>query len=380
MKLFHPSERALVAFASGESGARASIARHLERCSECRQLVGFTQRLSAASAALPPVVLADDLLARALADRAAGMRVILPAPMEPVRIFDYGRAMRLGAMALAAAAITLWWYDRARVPEVRSVNEILLAGFMPRTAEAWQGGSVGPLTHKLRNLSVAYQRRFIDSASGRVTKGGVLELEVSRGPGEVTWSVASAWHELTGVEGMQSVRVWAESLAVADSSLLPARRVVHVMPYRRWAGIRIDQRFRNDSVVGQMSLDEDPTRRPIAHDLASVKNRLLASDALATLWFMGVPMVMGAEFDVQMLGWAVIPKDVIMPLRMRVVASERVETPAGAFDCWKLAVAMGRETHFHWVRKSDHLGVLTRRRMPNGATREIILLREASDK
>ena len=380
MKLFHPSDRELVAFAAGEPDSRKSIARHLERCSDCRQFVGFAHRLSSAAAGLPAPVPNDDILGRALADRAAGARVILPVSAEPRRRFVGARVMRLATLVAAAALIALWGYDRARASEVRSVNEILLAGFMPRSAEAWQGGPPMPLTHKLRPLSATYQRRFVDSATGRASAGGLLELEVGRGPGHVTWSIASAWHDIVGVEGMQSARVWAESLAVMDGTLAPARRVVHVTPYRRWAGIRIDQRFRNDSVVGQMSLDEDPTRRPIAHDLKAVKTRLMASDALGPLWFMGVPLVAGAVFEQQLLGWAVVPNDVLMPLRLRVVGSERIDTPAGEFDCWKLAVTAGDETHYHWVRKSDHLGVLTRRRMPNGTTRELILLREASDK
>src|SRR4030095_14436305 len=97
----------------------------------------------------------------------------------------------------------------------------------------------------------------------------------------------------------------------------------------------IDQRFRNDSVVGQMSLDEDPTRRPIARDLRAEREHLVASDALAPLYFMGVPLVPGAEFDVSILGWAVVAHDVLVPMHMKVAGSERVETPAGALDCWR---------------------------------------------
>jgi len=153
-----------------------------------------------------------------------------------------------------------------------------------------------------------------------------------------------------------------------------------VKPYRRWAGIYIDQRFRNDSVVGQMSLDEDPTRRPIARDLGAERERLIASEALAPVYFMGVPLVPGAEFDVSILGWAVVPTDVFVPMRMRVTGSERIETPAGAFDCWKFVISVGRETHYHWVRKSDNLAVRTVRHMSDGRTRELILSREESNR
>jgi len=151
---------------------------------------------------------------------------------------------------------------------------------------------------------------------------------------------------------------------------------VHVQPYRRWAGILIEQQFRNDSVVGQMSLDQDPTRRPIAQDLHAQRDRLMASDALGPVYFMGVPLLAGTEFELGVLGWAVVPRDVLVSMRMKVVGTERITTPAGSFDCWKFAIRVGDDTHYHWVRQSDHLGVRTVRRMSDGRTRELILLRE----
>jgi hypothetical protein len=192
------------------------------------------------------------------------------------------------------------------------------------------------------------------------------------------WLLTSAWKEISGWSDMSNARTWAESVTVADGVFVPASRVVHVRPYRRWAGIHIDQRFRNDSVVGQMSLDEDPTRRPIARDLHGQRDRLIASDALAPVYFMGVPLRPGAEFHVSALGWAVVPNDVLVPMRMQVTGSERIETPAGPVDCWKFVISVGDETHYHWVRKSDHLGVRTLRRMRDGRTRELILFHEES--
>jgi hypothetical protein len=374
LTLFHPTRPALVGFASGEAfDGRDQVARHLERCTECRQLVGFAQRLERAAAALPPRAPGDALLERALADRAAGARLILPAPTDTVHDASRTRTAAIAATVIAAAIIGVWWSGRTARVEFTS-GELLLAGLVPRSAEAAQAGhDAGPLTHRLRPLSVTYQRRFIDSAS-HVTDAGKFDLRVQTDAGN--WVVTSSWREIEGRADMQNARSWAESVTVADSSLAPSRRVVHVKPYRRWAGIYINQGFRGDSVVGQMSLDEDPTRRPIAQDLRAQRGRLIASDAVAPLYFMGVPLLPGAAFDVSILGWAVVPNDVLVSMRMRVEGSERVETPVGGFDCWKLAITVGRDTHHHWVRKSDHLGVLTRRRMSDGRTREIVLARE----
>ena len=67
-------------------------------------------------------------------------------------------------------------------------------------------------------------------------------------------------------------------------------------------------------------------------------------------------------------------------MHMKVAGSERIETPAGTFDCWKFVISVGGETHYHWVRKSDNLGVRTTRRMSDGRTRELILFREESNR
>src|SRR5262249_36451353 len=152
----------------------------------------------------------------------------------------------------------------------------------------------------------------------------------------------TTWREIAGLTDMQAATSWAESVTVAGS-LAPVSRVVHVKPYRRWAGIYINQAFRDDSVVGQMSLDEDPTRRPIAQDLHAQHARLIASDALAPVYFMGVPLAPGAAFDVTFLGWAVVQNDVFLPMHMTVTGSERIETPAGTFDCWKFVIHVGSE-------------------------------------
>lgn len=376
MKLFHPRRRTLAAFALGDLEKRASVAKHLERCSDCRQFVGFTQRLTVSLDAVPAAA-PDALLERALSDRAAGARVILPGDAtvgQPVN----RRWPQVAGLVAAAAVVALWGgaYQRSRGVEFTSGNELLLAGFVPKSAEAGQGGRAdGPLTHYLRPLTATYERRFVDTTTGRVTPTGQFDIRVAQGePGR--WAVSSAWRDIEGNRDMQGAKSWVESVTVADAALAPVSRIAHVTPYRRWAGIYINQRFRNDSVVGQMSLDEDPTRRPIARSLRGERDRLVAADAIAPLYFMGVPLLPGAEFDIAILGWAVVPNDFLVRMHMKVAGSERIGTPAGTFDCWKFVITVGKETHYHWVRKSDHLAVLTRRQLGDGRVRELVLKAE----
>jgi hypothetical protein len=272
-------------------------------------------------------------------------------------------------------ALGLWLNGRGPRNEFTSVNELLLAGFVPKDAEAGQGRSDDVLTHRLRPIHVTYQKQFVDSATGQVSAAGKFDVEVTST--DRLWLVTSEWREIAGRTDMQGARTWAESVTVANTAFAPTSRIVHVKPYRKWAGISINQGFRNDSVIGQMSLDDDPTRRPIRQDLRAERNQLIASDALAPFFFMGVPLLPGAEFDVRVLGWAVVPGDVFTPMHMKVVGSERITTPAGTFDCWKFTIAVGNATHYHWVRKSDHLAVLTRR-ASQGRTREVILIQEGT--
>lgn len=371
---FHPRPKTLTAYALGDLEHRARVARHLERCSECRQFVGFTQRLTV-SLEEKPAAAPEALLARALADRAGGGRVILPSA-EPGTAAVAGRWLQAGGLLVAAAVIALWTYNRPEGVEFTSGNELLLAGFVPKSAEAGQGGRAdGPLTHYLRPLTVTYQRRFVDTVTGSIAPRGEFDVRVTQAASGM-WLVTSAWRDIAGNPDMQGAKSWVESVTVADTALAPVSRIAHVMPYRKWAGIYINQRFRSDSVVGQMSLDEDPTRRPIARSLKGERNGLIAADAIAPLYFMGVPLLPSAEFNVAVLGWAVVPRDFLVRMRLKVVGAERIATPAGTFDCWKFVITVGKETHYHWVRKSDHLAVLTRRQLGDGRARELVLVSE----
>jgi hypothetical protein len=378
---FHPRRSTVIRFASGESANRADVAEHLEHCDDCRRLAGFTQRLGNAASRLPAPKPSELVLSRALASRSGGLRVILPSEAEAHRASGGRRFASIAPVVAAAAVLLLLMYGRERGPDAHSINELLLAGWMPRTAEAAQKSvALGAVSHVLQPLAATYQRRFIDSTASRVTGAGLLDVRVARAGAANTWILTSAWHDLTAIDDMQNARVWAESLTVAGSTLAPVSRAVHVTPYRRFAGINIRQTFQGDSVIGEMTLTASDTRRPIARDLRAQRGRIIAGEVASPLYFMGVPLFAGAEFEASVLGWAVVDRDVFTSMHMRVVGSDPIETPAGTFDCWKIAITAGNSAHFHWVRKSDHLGVLTQRSVGDGRTREIVLVSEGADR
>jgi len=292
------------------------------------------------------------------------------------------KLLRASLLVAASIAIAVATISQLRTStDFRGGSQLLLAGLTPRVAEARQAvGANAIVIHRLRPMAVTFSRRIVDSAAHSITDWGALDVRVSADSASHSWLVISAWRGLDRVTDMENARVWAETLTVADSSLMPMRRIVHVAPYRRWAGIQIDQLFRGDSVVGRMSLDQDPTRRQVAGDLRAVRGRLIASDPLAPFWLMGAALAPGTAIDATILGWSVVPNKDLTPVRLAVIGSERIVTPAGTFDCWKMTITVGKETHYHWARKTDHLGVLTRRRLSDGTVREVILTREGSDR
>jgi hypothetical protein len=376
LPLVHPRRRALVAFALGESAGRTRVARHLERCSECRQLVGFTQRLEKSASALPPAVANDSILQRALESRAAGARIILPvAPQGRTR-----RSGRVAALMSAAAAIVVlaaWLATRPRANDFRSVNELLVAGLLPKDAEASQATTRDALVHKLRPMTFSFERRFVD-ASGRATDGGRLDATIARGPQAGTWRITSLWSGLSGSPDRQGAHEWRESAMVRDGTLEPITRTVTVTPFRRWDGIHIAQSFRNDSVLGEMTLMGTITHRPIQHDLRPARAPIVVAEALAPIYFLGLDVQPRAVFNVDMLGWAVVDNDVLAPVSFRVDGSEKIATPAGSFDCWRLTLQTKGPSVANWIRKSDHFAVLTRRVQSDGTIRETVLTREGT--
>ncbi len=109
----HPSLDVLSAFAAGELAAAAHrrTADHLRECATCQESLRFVRTVSAAPAADSRVA-SDALLARILASRAQGERVILPAEVPPVPQRSW--AGRIGA--IAATVVVLIGLARAFAP------------------------------------------------------------------------------------------------------------------------------------------------------------------------------------------------------------------------------------------------------------------------
>lgn len=389
---FHPSGITLHCFAEGTLRSTSSlwVKRHLASCHECRVSVSFTRSLREALETLPPTTSIDaSVIDRAIADRRAGERTVLPASDTAAAAVRQRGLLRVVAMAAAVVLLALAVYRGRSWRSAERSNGVPRADarqslpaptdefavsefFLPKTAfatELHRGDSLAPpLTldgTQLRAGVIRYARfeRLLGGARRRVGSESV-ELSEARIEGQSVWRVV----QRRQIADTQHV----ETLYVDRTTLRILGRTVRVQPYMHYVGITVRQRLVGDHLTGWMQTDSG-LGRPIARDLSPRSGPYL-SDALAPV-LLGAT-ALGSEWRARfsILGWAVRDGDVSFPAQLRVVGEERVTVPAGTFDCWKVAVEASLGMQTYWVRKSDGVGV--RALLERGdAMRELVLTR-----
>jgi hypothetical protein len=401
LRLLHPGPRTLQRFADGELSrrARARASGHLAACAECRAVVAFARDVRSALAAPRLAPASPTLIERVIAERARGSRTILPVEHPaPSRRRRAGVWAAFAGAAVAAAIVALATHA-ARAPHpaastgraARSSAGDAPAGDTNRDAvdqrysvaalflpEAAFAARPAPSARRAPPAALSGARLRpgrVEFAQLRAGPAGRLE-EVGRGTAELlavsvdgrsAWRLAQVWRVGTTVE--------AETLFVDRASLGLLGRAVHVTPYRSYREITVRQRVLGDSVVGWMHTDRG-LGRPIARRLAA-EGGPYVTDAFAPYALSGTELAPGWRGSLSLLGWAVRVDDVAVPVDLEVVGAERVTTPAGTFDCWRLALRANGRTLSYWVRRTDGLGVRTRDDAPRdgGGAREIVLVR-----
>jgi hypothetical protein len=346
----------------------------------------FEQRLRNAARSLPTPDAPRAIIDRVLAERASGTRIILPAS-PPRSALRRWRSVGIIAFAAGIAALGLTLTSRATqrsssvaaIDSVSSVERFFVQGMFPtnafaRTPPPAPGAPsvTGVDGATLGGRRFEYRIRYVDT-SGRITPDGdgVVSLSEAQYEGTPAWRVTHLAH-MSAASGQQ--RTTAETLYVTRRELRLLTRAVHEAPYRRYTQITIRQRFVGDSVVGEMSTDGGG-HRPIARQLPRAFGPYL-SDALAPLGLVGVRLSLDWRGSVSVVGWAVLPSDVFFPVTLSVVGEEKLSTPAGLVDCWKLRVSANPEQRTEWVRKSDGVAIRSRDESTPTAKgrREFILL------
>lgn len=309
-----------------------------------------------------------ELRDRILNDRAAGVRVILPA--ERARRRPATRYL-IAATFVVAAMLALPIY-RTTTDEMRDADSATMFSYFGGVARAQEPPSIVsqipaalPLQpERVHAGTLQYLREWRDSTN-RVTKRVSRVLSVT--PDGPNWRVVDSAHD--------GATISAETLLVSQRDLRLVARTVHVQPYRRWRGINIEQHFSGDSVSGRMTLDDVRGMRPIARRLPAAYAPYIA-DKLAPIFFATIPLRENWEGRLAVLGWAVVPTDVLAPIELRVTGDEFVRVPAGRFECWKLNVRYQQSDFDYFVRKSDGIAVRTFERLPDGGRRIVTLVHE----
>ena len=224
-------------------------------------------------------------------------------------------------------------------------------------------------------IDVEFSRRIHDTRGALMSElRGNVSLTADAVEGLPAWRITSI--ETDTIASQR--RTDAETLYVARSDLRLLRRAVHVSPYRRFARINIQQRFDGDSVTGRMTTDGPSIGpgRAIARRLRPEFGPYM-SNAFASLYLMAAPLDRDWRGSASMLGWAVIPNDVFVPIELRVEGAERIKVPAGTFDCWRISIRHAGKLISFWARKSDGLGVRVydESEASTKGTREVVLLR-----
>jgi hypothetical protein len=319
----------------------------------------FERRLRDAARAVPTPNAPDDLIQRVVAERSAGRRIDLPVG-ERNSSRHRGRRFSASAMIAIAASIVAvialsWWRLASRAPLSPDDSLSSAGGFLVSAAFAGEmpnSSSIQPLSGvdgtRIIPRRYEYRIRYVDS-TGRSTPGGGGSVTLSHANvGDVAaWRVILAGEQTDGGQ----LRTLSETLFVRRGDLAPLSRAVHIRPYRRYSEINIVQRFVGDSVLGEMTTDGG-VRRPIARYLPPERGPYV-SDAIALVALAGVPLSPGWSRAMSVPGWAVIPTDVLYPITLHVIGEERIETPTGVFDCWKVSVVVGQQRRIEWVRKTD---------------------------
>ena len=317
------------------------------------------------------------LQARILASRESGMRIIVPVEARPTaRVWRVATRFAIAAVLL----LVLVPLGRRRSGPTGDVSEFVSNSYFGHAALAQTIAGAPTLPRArpanastLRPMSVVYSRR-IRNAAGKLTAEFGLDRQITADvvDGVAVWRIASVDRNAPGTPRY----VTSDTLFVRRSDLTIVRRAVHISPYSRYARINVRQLFKGDSVVGRMTTDGPSigSGRPIARALPKAFQPYI-TDELAPLFFMTVPLDRSWRGSVSLLGWAVRPDDVFMPVELRVEGEETIAVPGGRFDCWRLSIRFANRSIDYWVRKSDGLAVRVRDDSESATrgSREIVL-------
>jgi len=337
------------------------------------------QRLRQSGAPEPP----PGLLQRILDSRAAGVRVPLPRLDR-----DYTRWL-VGALA-AAAALALIINTRGREWSPTSAEtdygDIAAAlSFFPRAAMAQQAGPPRTprydLVHHLdgsRAHAGTWTYDICTTTDDVLTKCGT---RLTRAVREAQRAQQPAW---VMIQRVAYVRGWSstnDTIYVPPDTTYFARQTLRPLSWSLTGDrIHVVRQFTPDSVHEAVDVTGPHPRS--WHSSAKLPGA--ADDPLVLRWarfdvallLQALPLDRGWQGSVYSVGLIgrVPGASPFAPLDFRVVGSERINVPAGRFDCWKVEVQIGDETVMTlWASKDRGWLIKTKQGAPDWRTESTLI-------
>lgn len=293
------------------------------------------------------------LLQRILDSRAAGVQVALPRLSR-----DYTRWL-VGALAAAAAlALIINTHGREWSPSSAETDygDIAAAlSFLPRAAMAQQAGPTRnpryDLVHHLdgsRAHAGTWTYETCTTTDDVLTKcGSRLTITVREAPR----AEQPAWMMIQRVAFARDWSSTNDTIYVPPDTTYLARQTLRPLSWSLTGDrIHVVRQFTPDSIHEAVDITGSHPRS--WHSSAKLPGA--ADDPLVLRWARVdiAPLLQvlplgrgwrGSVYSVGLIG-RVPSTSPFPPLDLRVVRSERIEVPAGRFDCWRVEMRIGDET------------------------------------
>ena len=331
-----------------------------------------------ASSEAPP-----GLLQRILDSRAAGVRVALPRTER-----DHTRWIiaALAAAAVLALVINIRTGERSPAGAETDYGDIAAAlSFLPRAAMAQQAGPARTprydLVHHLdgsRAHAGTWTYETCTTTDDVLTKcGSRLRITVHEGQRaeQPVWVM---------IQRVAFVRGWSstnDTIYVPPDTTYFARQTLRPLSWSLTGDrIHVVRQFTPDSVHEAVDITGPHPRS--WHSSAKLPGA--ADDPLVVRWArFDVPLLLqalplargwqGSVYSVGLIG-RVPGASPFAPLDFRVVGSERINVPAGRFDCWRVEVQSGDETVMTlWTSKDRGWLIKTKQGEPDWRTESTLL-------
>ncbi|HVG44974.1 MAG TPA: zf-HC2 domain-containing protein [Longimicrobium sp.] len=369
----HPGIRRLKRFADQESSPReaARVAAHLERCPRCAESVGSFRRISSDLRGATAPEPSPDLLARILASRAAGERVVLPADADPAPVWRR-RGVLAGLSAAAAAAVLLLARGNAPPPDGPEERWTTGLGLLPTPAYA----EAAPVTlswppvpvdgTRVRPGTWTYEYRAKERSRTVASERGRVSIAPVRFGRAAAWRMESAWlgHPADIHEVVEFERV----------SLRVLHRTADNVGHSRY---RVEEWLTGDTLRGTMVATVRNHRIRVNRYQPPEDGPYLAGESSPLIWLQAVRLRPGWRARVSLLGWGAVVDDRRYPIAFRVTGQGRARVSGRVWECWMVEAAAGGRIRTLWVRKADGVTVLSRETTPKGRLIEVALVGEA---